>query len=33
MAEMEFSAIRVHDDGAVPDINDYTEEEIKEEAK
>ena len=31
-AELGFSAIQFHDDDAVPDINDYTEEEIKEKA-
>ena len=29
-AELGFSAIQFHDDDAVPNINDYTEEEIKE---
>lgn len=29
-AELGFSAVRFHDDDAVPNINDYTEEEIKE---
>ena len=29
-AEIGFSAIQFHDDDAVPNINDYTEEEIKE---
>lgn len=32
-AEMGFSAIQFHDDDAVPNINDYTEEEIKEKAR
>ena len=30
---MGFSAIQFHDDDAVPNINDYTEEEIKEKAR
>ena len=32
-AELGFSAIQFHDDDAVPNINDYTEEEIKEKAR
>ncbi len=32
-AEMGFDAIQFHDDDAVPNINDYTEEEIKEKAR
>ena len=32
-AEMGFSAIQFHDDDAIPNINDYTEEEIKEKAR
>ena len=32
-AEIGFSAIQFHDDDAVPNINDYTEEEIKEKAR
>ena len=32
-AELGFSAIQFHDDDAVPNINDYTEEEIKERAR
>ena len=32
-AEMGFSAIQFHDDDAVPDLNNLTEEEIKEEAR
>lgn len=32
-AEMGFSAIQFHDDDAVPNINDYTEEEIKKKAR
>ena len=32
-AEMGFSAIQFHDDDAVPNINDYTEEEIREKAR
>lgn len=32
-AKMGFSAIQFHDDDAVPNINDYTEEEIKEKAR
>ncbi len=32
-AEMGFSAIQFHDDDAVPNINDLTEEEIKEKAR
>lgn len=32
-AELGFSAIQFHDDDAVPNINDYTEEEIKEKAE
>lgn len=32
-AEMGFEAIQFHDDDAVPNINDYTEEEIKEKAR
>ena len=32
-AELGFSAVQFHDDDAVPNINDYTEEEIKEKAR
>lgn len=32
-AELGFSAIQFHDDDAVPNINDYTEEEIKQKAR
>ena len=32
-AKIGFSAIQFHDDGAVPNINDYTEEEIKQKAR
>ena len=32
-AELGFSAVQFHDDDAVPDINNYTEEEIKEKAR
>ena len=32
-AKMGFSAIQFHDDDAIPNINDYTEEEIKEKAR
>ncbi|MCD8096823.1 MAG: TIM barrel protein [Lachnospiraceae bacterium] len=32
-SEMGFSAVQFHDDDAVPNINDYTEEEIKEKAR
>lgn len=32
-ADMGFKAIQFHDDDAVPNINDYTEEEIKEKAR
>ena len=32
-AELGFSAVQFHDDDVVPDINDYTEEQIKEKAR
>ena len=32
-AEMGFSAIQFHDDDAIPNINQYNEEQIKEKAK
>ena len=32
-AELGFSAVQFHDDDAVPNINDYTEEEIREKAR
>ena len=32
-AELGFSAVQFHDDDAVPNINDYTEEEIKVKAR